>query len=75
MKISSKDPGAGHFDVSLVKIIFRFVASAFLITAGYYLYGAENYTDLLLSDAGWFMMLAGGGLFCAELLGFVEEIV
>ena len=75
MKISSKDPGAGHFAVSLVKSIFRLVASAFLIRAGYYLYGAENYTDLLLSDAGWFMMLAGGGLFSAELLGIVEEIV
>ena len=75
MKISSKDPGTGHFAVSLVKSIFRLVASAFLITAGYYLYGAENYTDLLLSDAGGFMMLAGGGLFCAELLGIVEEIV
>ena len=49
MKISNKDPGAGHFAVSLVKSIFRLVASAILILAGYYLYGAENYTDLLLS--------------------------
>jgi len=39
MKISSKDPGTGHFAVSLVKSIFRLVASAFLITAGYFLYG------------------------------------
>jgi hypothetical protein len=75
MKISSKDPGTGHFAVSLVKSIFRLVASAILLLAGYYLYGAENYTDLLLSDAGYFLMLAGGGLFCAEVLGIVEEIV
>ena len=41
MKIAKKDPGDNHFAISLVKSIFRFVASGLLIYAGYVLWSAN----------------------------------
>jgi len=75
MDIANKDPGKGHFAVSIVKSIFRFVASGLLAVAGYILWSANEYTDIFIADAGFLMMLSGAVLFLAEVLGIVEEIV
>ena len=72
---ASKDPGLGHFAVSIVKSIFRFAASTMLGYAGYILWSANNYTDIFIADAGLVMMISGGILFLAEVLGIGEEIV
>lgn len=73
---ASKDPGMGHFWVSLVKSLFRLVASGLLAYAGYNLWTGEiTYTDFFITDVGFYIMLAGIGLFLAEVLGVVEEIV
>ena len=73
---ASKDPGTGHFWVSLVKSLFRLVASGVLAYAGYNLWTGEiMYTDFFITDVGFYIMLAGIGLFFAEVLGVVEEIV
>ena len=75
MNIANKDPGKGHFAVSIVKSIIRFVASGLLAVAGYILWSANEYTDIFIADAGFLMMLSGAVLFLAEVLGIVEEIV
>ena len=75
MKIANKDPGTGHFAVSLVKSIFRFVAGGLLSWAGYVLWSANNYSDIFIADSGFLMMLAGATLIIAEALGVVEEMV
>tara|TARA_A200000113_G_C8869179_1_gene355893 strand:+ start:1517 stop:1744 length:228 start_codon:yes stop_codon:yes gene_type:complete len=75
MDIANKDPGKGHFAVSIVKSIFRFVASGLLAVAGYILWSANEYTDIFIADTGFLMMLSGAVLFLAEVLGIVEEIV
>jgi len=75
MNIANKDPGKGHFAVSIVKSIFRFVASGLLAVAGYILWSANEYTDIFIADTGFLMMLSGAVLFLAEVLGIVEEIV
>ena len=72
---ASKDPGLKHFAYSIVKSIFRFIASGLLAYAGYILWSANEYTDIFIADTGLFMMLAGLFLFTAEVLGIVEEIV
>tara|TARA_B100000900_G_C20318331_1_gene609099 strand:- start:373 stop:624 length:252 start_codon:yes stop_codon:yes gene_type:complete len=73
---ASKDPGMGHFAVSIVKSIFRFVASGLLAVAGYNLWTGELlYTDFFVTEVGFLMMLAGATFFLAEVLGIVEEIV
>ena len=73
--VANKDPGKGHFVVSLGKSVLRFVASGLLAYAGYILWSANQYTDTFISETGLFMMLAGLFLFVAEVLGIVEEIV
>ena len=76
MKIAKKDPGDNHFAVSLVKSIFRFVASGLLAWAGYNLWTGElMYTDFFITEVGFLIMLSGAILFLAEVLGIVEEIV
>ena len=72
---ASKDPGLKHFAYSIVKSIFRFVASAMLCYAGYSLWSENNYTDIFIADAGFLIMAAGAVLFLAEVLGIIEEIV
>ena len=72
---ASKDPGTSHFVVSLIKSAFRFIASGLLAWAGYVLWSANEYSDIFIADTGFFMMLAGGMLFLAEVLGIVEELV
>ena len=47
MKIAKKDPGDNHFAISLVKSVFRFVASGLVIYAGYVLWSANMYSDIL----------------------------
>tara|TARA_B100000900_G_scaffold330123_1_gene290598 strand:+ start:715 stop:945 length:231 start_codon:yes stop_codon:yes gene_type:complete len=61
---NKKDPGDNHFGVSLVKSVFRMVSCGFLIYGGY-----------MLEAWGWPIMVAGVGLFLAEVLGIIEEIV
>ena len=71
---SSIDPGLKHFAVSIVKSIFRFVASGLLAYAGYILWSANEYTDIFIADAGFLMMASGAVLFIAEVLGVIEEL-
>lgn len=61
---AAKDPGKGHFYVSLVKSVIRIGAGAALVWAGYQ--GGFAYEPLLW--AGW--LLIG-----AEVLGVAEELV
>ena len=75
MKIATKDPSKGHFYVSIIISIFRFIASGLLGWAGYILWSANMYSDIFIADSGFFMMLAGTMLFLAEALGIVEEMV
>ena len=72
---ANKDPGDGHFAVSIVKSIFRIVAGGMLAYAGYILWSANEYSDIFIADSGFLMMLAGGTFIVAEALGIVEEIV
>ena len=62
--VASKDPGKGHFIVSLVKSAVRMVGAGALMMA------AVNTNDL----STWLMM-AGIGFLLAEVLGVIEEIV
>ena len=73
--VATKDPGRGHFIVSLAKSLLRFIASGLLAWAGYVLWSANEYTDIFIADSGLFMMITGLFLFVAEILGIVEEIV
>jgi hypothetical protein len=63
-----------HFVISMIKSIVRIVSGIFLILSGWYLYGAENFTDLLLLDAGVMLMYGGLFLILAEGLGILEEL-
>ena len=72
---ASKDPGTGHFVVSLIKSAFRFIASGLLAWAGYVLWSANEYSDIFIADSGFMLMGAGAVLFLAEVLGIIEEIV
>ena len=72
---ASKDPGDNHFAVSVVKSVFRFVASGSLAWAGWILWSANEYSDIFIADSGFMIMLAGAVLFIAEVLGIIEEIV
>ena len=72
---ASKDPGDNHFAVSVVKSVFRFVASGSLAWAGWILWSANDYSDIFIADAGFLIMAAGAVLFLAEVLGIIEEIV
>ena len=72
---ASKDPGDNHFAVSVVKSVFRFVASGSLAWAGWILWSANDYSDIFIADAGFLMMCAGAVFFLAEVLGIIEEIV
>lgn len=69
-----KDPSKKHFIISLVKSVWRLIASALLIYAGYMLWNAGDSGYALISEAGYLIMLAGGGLSIAELLGIWEEL-
>lgn len=60
--VTGKDPGEGHFILSLVKSAFRIVGSVILIILGF----ATN-EMLLCYGAGMF--------FAAEVLGIAEELV
>ena len=68
------DPSNKHFAYSIVKSIFRFVASGLLVYAGYILWSANEYTDIFIAHAGFLMMASGAVLFLAEVLGIIEEL-
>jgi len=61
---AGRDPGQGHFIVSMIKSTVRMFAAGALILGGYY----------LEAFGGW-VMVAGAGFMFAEALGVVEEIV
>ncbi len=61
-RITGKDPGVGHFFLSLVKSAFRIIGSVLFIILGF----VAN-EPLLSYGAGMF--------FVAEILGIAEEIV
>lgn len=61
---AGKDPSDGHFMVSLIKSVCRMISCGFLIYGGY-----------MIETWGWPFMIAGAGLFVAEVLGILEEIV
>ena len=60
--VTGKDPGKGHFYVSIVKSVLRLFASAGLFAVGY------NFGITALAGAGVLF-------FAAEILGIVEELV
>ena len=62
--VANKDPGKGHFLVSMVKSVVRMIAAGCLMMA------AVNPNQL----TEWLLM-AGAGLILAEALGVIEEIV
>ena len=64
MMINNTDPGKGHFYVSLVKSVVRIVAGVCICCYGY-----EN------EWVSEWLMIAGGLIIAAEVLGIVEEIV
>jgi len=63
---AAKDPGLGHFYISLIKSVVRIGAGISLALGGYYL-GAN--------DWGFWILIAGVAFVLAEILGIVEEIV
>jgi len=69
-----KDISHKHFVYSLIKSIWRFAASGLLGWAGFILWDANMYTDIFIAPAGLCIMLAGGCLFLAEILGILEEL-
>lgn len=62
--IANKDPGKGHFLVSMIKSVVRMVAAGSLMMAAV---DPNQLTEWLL--------MAGAGLILAEVLGVIEEIV
>lgn len=63
MLVANKDPGKGHFYVSVVKSILRFAAGGVLVSLGLQF----SQFDLLTIAGILFIM--------AEVLGIVEELV
>lgn len=63
---AAKDPGLGHFIVSIIKSIVRIFAGVSLAVGGYYL----GYNDW-----GFWIIIAGVAFVVAEVLGILEEIV
>tara|TARA_X000001036_G_scaffold358656_1_gene341192 strand:- start:1434 stop:1634 length:201 start_codon:yes stop_codon:yes gene_type:complete len=64
-----------HFTVSMVKSVLRILAGGVLAYAGYELWAANDYTDIVIAYSGYLMMFSGIGFVMAEVLGIVEEIV
>ena len=64
-----------HFTVSMVKSVLRILAGGVLAYAGYELWAANDYTDIVIAYSGYLMMFSGIGFVMAEILGIVEEIV
>ena len=64
-----------HFTVSMVKSVLRILAGGVLAYAGYELWAANDYTDIVIAYSGYLMMFSGIGFVMSEVLGIVEEIV
>ena len=64
-----------HFSVSMVKRVLRIIAGGVLAYAGYELWSANDYTDIIIAYSGYLMMFSGVAFVLAEILGIVEEIV
>ena len=64
-----------HFTVSMVKSVLRILAGGVLAYAGYELWAANDYTDIVIAYSGYLMRFSGIGFVTAEVLGIVEEIV
>lgn len=65
INVQPKDPSKRHFYISLIKSAVRMVAGASIMTGGYYL-GPQ--------DWGFYIMIGGGLLILAEVLGVLEEL-
>ena len=59
----------------MVKSVLRILAGGVLAYAGYELWAANDYTDIVIAYSGYLMMFSGIGFVMAEVLGIVEEIV
>ena len=64
-----------HFTVSMVKSVLRILAGGVLAYAGYELWAANDYTDIVIAYSGYLMMFSGIGFVMAEVLVILEEIV
>ena len=53
----------------------RIIAGGVLAYAGYELWSANDYTDIIIAYSGYLMMFSGVAFVLAEILGIVEEIV
>ncbi|MBR20506.1 MAG: hypothetical protein CMA64_10250 [Euryarchaeota archaeon] len=69
---ASKDPGKGHFYVSLIKSVIRIGAGVGLILAGM---AFSSHNGDLWPDIAYWLKFAGAGFILAEALGILEEIV
>jgi len=72
--IEPKDPSKKHFYISLIKSAIRIVAGGILAYAGYELWAANDYTDIVIAYSGYLMMFSGIAFVIAEVLGIVEEL-
>jgi|TARA_A200000159_G_scaffold12652_1_gene10632 hypothetical protein len=72
MTVATKDPGKGHFYISLVKSFIRIGAGVGLVLAGM---AFSTHNGNLWPDIAYWLKFAGAGLVLAEVLGILEEIV
>ena len=56
-----------HFTVSMVKSVLRILAGGVLAYAGYELWAANDYTDIVIAYSGYLMMFSGIGFVMAEV--------
>ena len=61
-----------HFTVSMVKSVLRILAGGVLAYAGYELWAANDYTDIVIAYSGYLMMFSGIGFVMAEVLSLIH---
>jgi hypothetical protein len=68
------DVSKKHFYISMIKSFVRLIAGGILAYAGYELWAANDYTDIVIAYSGYLMMFSGIAFVIAEVLGVVEEL-
>lgn len=68
------DVSKKHFYISMIKSFVRLIAGGVLAYAGYELWAANDYTDIVIAYSGYLMMFSGIAFVIAEVLGIVEEL-
>lgn len=68
------DVSKKHFYISIIKSFVRLIAGGVLAYAGYELWAANDYTDIVIAYSGYLMMFSGIAFVIAEVLGIVEEL-